>query len=269
MKLPYGLKWFIFLSIVNVLSILTIAVAYQYVINIMPTLSAFALPIFKFSMVLSVATAVVGITAINKRSIIFYYLLFVLFLVDIMTRLYSLMRSDPITLVSSIFGLLQTIFIMWYFVQLKHYFKNPKSSSFTPQIIKADKKINLFIFLFVIILIAISSYQLVQSQATRGKNATDAVKYTTALVGKSFRERNEYCLLLDSKEKDPCLLVAFSLTKNLDNITPNHCKLFSLETNTIVCYGKINRCDLAANDQLRNLCEFSKKAFEARAENKK
>ena len=269
MKLPYGLKWFIFLSIVNVLSILTIAVAYQYVINIMPTLSAFALPIFKFSMVLSVATAVVGITAINKRSIIFYYLLFVLFLVDIMTRLYSLMRSDPITLVSSIFGLLQTIFIMWYFFQLKHYFKNPKSSSFTPQIIKADKKINLFIFLFVIILIAISSYQLVQSQATRGKNATDAVKYTTALIGKSFRERNEYCLSLDSKEKDPCLLVAFSMTKNLDNITPEHCKLLTLETNIIVCYGKINRCDLAANDQLRGFCEFSKKAFEARKANQK
>lgn len=272
MKLPYGLKWFIFFSIVSLLSTLAIVFAYQYIRNIvptLPTLSAFALPVFKYSMILSTATAIVGIIAIYKRSVIFYYLLFILFLTDIITKLYSLMRMDPNTLLEAVLGLLPTLFIMWYFVQLKHYFKNPKSASFTPQIIKADKKINIFIFLSVIIFIASSAYQLSKSQATRGKNATDAVKYTTALVGKSFRERNEYCLSLDSKEKDTCLLVAFSMTKNKDNITTSHCKLFDIEANSVVCYAMIERCDLASNDQLRGLCEFTKKAFETRAKSRK
>jgi len=269
MKIPYGAKWFIFASIINILSILISLFVYKYLKDIMPTISALAPPSAQLSLFITIAISFVGIIAVIKRNRIVYSMLIGLFLAKIGTTLYTVTGAAPEELLNTILTLLPTLYFLWYFIMLKQYFHAPKSSSNTPNIIHADKTVNIYLLVYIIMLIISTIYVLIQSRATGSNNVKDAVKYATALVGKSFRERNEYCLVLDQKEKDPCLLVAFSMTKNLDNITPNHCKLLTLETNTIVCYGKINRCDLAANDQLRDLCEFSKKAFEARAESKK
>lgn len=267
MKTPYGLKWFIALSIISVLNALGATILFAFLTKLIPMLSGLITPAIQLSTVLVASEAVIGLIAIYKRSYLFYGLLILTFIARIGFMMYQLMGTTTETVLQLCMGILLCVFELWYFTQLKAYFHQPKSSSTTPRIINADKKVNLAVAVYIVLFVALTIYSFVGALKTREYNKTSATKYVKALEGKSFRERNEYCLSLDTKEKDTCLLVAFSVTKNLDNITPEHCNLFSVESNIIVCYSKIHRCDLAPVGQKRTICEFSERAFEAKAAN--
>ena len=269
MNKPYGLKWFIFLSILSLLNTLGAAFLFAILIKFIPALSGLLTPGMQLSTALFTAESIVGLIAIYKRSIMFYYVLLAIFVARIAFVMYQLMETTPDTLMAFALSILLLVFELWYFVQVKSYFSHPKSTATTPQVTNADKKVNIAIVAYIIAFIALAIFGLKGSMETRSYNKAAAVKYVTTLEGKSFKERNDYCLSLDAKEKDTCLLVAFSLTKNLDNITPEHCKLLTLENNIIVCYAQIHRCDLVDNGQKKTACELAQRAFDARAADKK
>lgn len=263
-RIPYGLQVLRVLSYFRLFSILISVLLIGFALKLSPQIASIIpsvmTPFQQVTMAISLVTVISVLIAIQKRSIVLYTVATVGYSINVLMSLYGLFGVQFFVMLSGFLLTAPSFFLLWYWIQMKPYFQDRTFNPDTAWVLALDRRVNPFLITWVITVIAVMIFSTLSTLQKGFEASNEQNVYLEAFKGKSFKERNEYCLSqLTTEKRDICLFSGFSYTKNKDNITVDSCNLITSDGLRMTCYATIGECSLITERTMRNLCEIGKK----------
>lgn len=263
-RVPYGLRVLSVLSILRLLNVIFSGFLVGYALKISPQISPLVTsvipPVQFVSIGISILTVISVLAAIQMRNLLFYLIAAVGYGINILVSLFGLIGVQFSVMLSGFLLTTPSLFILWYWYQMKAYFYDHTFNSDDQWVMTLDRMVNPFLISWAVMVIAVLTFSTLLRLQTGMQVAGESKIYEKAFVGKSFRERNEYCLSQPTEQnRDICLFYGFKFTKNKENITVESCNLIKSEGLRMTCYATIGECSLISEKAMQILCEIGRK----------
>lgn len=261
-RIPYGLKVIRVLVIFQLMSLLFSVFLFGLAASIAPLLKPLLPSVLAPYMYLSASISFIAdvcvLIAISKRNWIAYSIAALGFVASFSISLLQLIGQPLYNLLISAFLFIPPLILLWYWSKLKPYFADTSFNAEAPWVRALDRKVNPFLIGWLILVIVGYTISTIFTLRMGLQGAAQQEKFRQEFEGKSFKERNEYCLSQSSQqERDLCLFEGFRFTKNKENITIESCNLIVSEGLRMTCYGSIGECALITNEAMRTVCKIA------------